>query len=128
MSKEPVAIQTQVPMQQVGELFRRSMRVSWVSENITGAGTQFERPPADAFDDLNTDPPHFTVMAILGGRGAQIQKSAVHMAAWDRGSHREIQLAVGKNLGALGFKAKGKMRKFVEALSVVDPQTRYSPF
>jgi hypothetical protein len=97
------------------------MRVSWVSENITGAGTQFQNPPPSAFDSVASDPPTFSVMAILGGRGAEIQRSAVFMYGWDRRDHREIVLTVGKSLGAFGVKANMKMRRFVGALRMTDP-------
>ncbi len=125
MAKEPVQITTKFSMQEVGELFRRAMRVSWFSENISGAGTQFEKPPVDAFNELNQDQPHFSVMALLGGRGADIQKSAVYMYAWDRGDHVDIVMFVGKNLGALGLKSRSKMKKFIGALQAADPTTEY---
>jgi hypothetical protein len=60
-------------------------------------------------------------MAKLGGRGAEIQGSAVHLHAWDRGDHREIMLSVEKNLAALGLKARMKVDRFLSALQAVDP-------
>jgi len=65
-------------------------------------------------------------MAVLGGGGTDIQKSAVHMNMWDRGSHREILLGVGKNIGALGLKANRKIRRYVDALATVDSSVRYT--
>jgi hypothetical protein len=118
MASSPVTITTTASIRDAVGLFEKSMRVSWFSENISGAGTTFEPPRTSAYPD---DPPQYATMALLGGRGAEIQKSAVHMYAWDRGDHREIQMAVGKNLGALGMKAKGKMRKYVAALQTIDP-------
>jgi hypothetical protein len=121
MARQLIRIRTTAPLEDAAGLFRQAMRVSWVSENITGAGTQFGTPPASAFDSLDKDPPTFSVMAVLGGRGAEIQQSAVFLHAWDRGDHREIVMTVGKSLGALGIKANSKMRKFVAALRLTDP-------
>jgi len=118
---QSVQITTSASLQDVGALFQKAMRVSWLSENVTGAGTEFQKPPDGAFSDLETDPPQFSVMALLGGRGAEIQKSAVYMYAWDRGSKREIELQVGKSLAAFGVKARGKMRKFAAELHTIDP-------
>lgn len=122
MAQTPVEIRTYASVQDVADAFRHSMRVSWLSENITGAGTQFESPRSDVFSDIETDRPDFAVVAILGGRGAELQKSAVHMSVWDRGEFREIELLVGKSLAALGIKAKAKMRKFAATLQQMDPQ------
>jgi hypothetical protein len=126
MARQSVEIKTKLTMNQSAQLFREAMRVSWLSENITGAGTTFEETPSGAFDSLNADPADFSVMATLGGRGAEIQKSAVHMYMWDRGDHREIVLGIGKNLGALGIKANSKIRRFAAALQAADPSTSYT--
>lgn len=126
MAKQPVEIDTAVPMQEVADLFRRAMRVSWVSENITGAGTTFDSPRGSVFDNLDNDPPDFSVMATLGGRGAEIQKSAVHMHMWNRGDRREILLGVGRNLGAFGVKANRKIRRFITALEAEDASLKYT--
>jgi hypothetical protein len=123
VAKSPVSIKTKVPLRNTDQLFRRAMRVSWISENITGSGTKFGKPPSDAFDDLDHDPPQLAVMAILGGRGLDVQGSAVHMAAWQRDGYTEIQMLVGKNLGAFGLKAKSKMRGFLASLRAEDPAT-----
>jgi hypothetical protein len=101
---------------QVGDVFRRAMRVSWLSENITGAGTTFERAYGDAFDDLDTNPADFAIVAKLGGRGAEIQGSSVHMYVWDRGDKREIDLLVSKHLFALGVKANRKIDRFIDQI------------
>jgi|SRR5882757_10884980 len=126
MAKQPVEITTEVSMEGAAALFRKAMRVSWVSENITGAGTTFDEPRGSVFDSLGNDQPDFSVMATLGGRGAEIQKSAVHLHMWDRGSHREILLGVGRNLGAFGIKANRKIRRFVVALQEEDPSLKYT--
>ncbi len=122
---EPVRIKTRLSTQDVAGLFRQSMRVSWFSENITRAGTRFEKPQGDAFSELNNEPPDFAVMAILGGRGAELQKPAVQLYVWNREDHREIMLIVRKNLAALGVKAKRKITKFESALRVADPMIQY---
>jgi len=70
-----------------------------------------------------TDAPDFAVIAVLGGRSAEIQKSAVHVYAWDRGDHHELRLRVGTNLAAIGIKGSMKIRKFVTALQAADPAT-----
>lgn len=111
---------TALSLEEIAEIFRRAMRVSWVSENITGAGTTFEAPQGNAFSQLQTDTPDFSVMALLGGRGADIQKSAVHMYAWDRKERREVQLVVAKNLGAFGVKATSKIRRFADEIRSTD--------
>ncbi|MFC4506948.1 MULTISPECIES: hypothetical protein [Streptomyces] len=126
MAKPPVEITTQASMEEAADLFRSAMRVSWWNENITGAGTTFEQPRGSVFDQLHQDRPDFAVMALLGGRGAEIQKSAVHMYMWDRGAHREIALGVGRNLGSFGIKANRKIRRFVDALSDVDPSLEFT--
>ena len=127
MAKAPVEMITSAPTKDLAEIFRKSMRVSWFSENVVGAGTTFEKPPRDdAFGDLNNNPPAFEVMAILGGRGAAVQKSAVFMYVWDRGDKREVALTVGKNLAALGLKAKAKMRRFADAVVASYPGTSVS--
>ncbi|MFI6333511.1 hypothetical protein [Streptomyces sp. NPDC050535] len=126
MAKQTVEIVTEASTQDAAALFRRAMRVSWFSENITGAGTVFDEPRGSVFDNLNQDPPDFAVVAVLGGRGAEIQKSAVHMYVWDRRGRREIRLGVARNLGALGFKAKNKIRRFVAALEEIDPSAKYT--
>lgn len=111
---------TGLAIEEIAEIFRSAMRVSWLSENITGAGTTFEAPRGDAFTQLQSDPPDFAVMALLGGRGAEIQKSAVHMYAWDRGERREVALTTVKNLGALGAKAARKIRRFTDGVRSAD--------
>ncbi|NJP44132.1 hypothetical protein [Actinacidiphila epipremni] len=125
MARQPVEITTTLPMEDVAALFQRAMRVSWWSE-FRGAGTQFEEPRGSVFDRLSGDQPDFVVMAVLGGGGTEIQKSAVHMNMWDRGSHREIMLGVGKALGAFGVKANRKIRRFVNALAAEDGSLRYT--
>lgn len=117
---QPVKITTKLSAQDIAALFQLSMRVSWWSEHITGAGTTFEKPPASAFDELNTDTPQFSVRAMLGGRGADIQKSAVDMYIWDRGKHREVLLDTRKALLAFGIKANGKIKKFITAIKAAD--------
>ncbi|MCM2422178.1 hypothetical protein [Streptomyces sp. RKAG293] len=126
MANQTVEIVTEASAQDAAALFQKSMRVSWVSENITGAGTEFVEPRGSVFDRLDDDVPDFAVVAMLGGRGAEIQKSAVHMYLWDRGDHREITLGVVRNLGALGLKAKSKMRRFIAALEEIDPSVKYT--
>ncbi|MEV7994569.1 hypothetical protein AB0O67_22425 [Streptomyces sp. NPDC086077] len=126
MAKPPVEITTQASMAEAADVFRRAMRVSWWSEHITGAGTTFEEPRASVFEQLHQDKPDFAVMALLGGRGAEIQKSAVHMYMWDRGGHREIALGVGRNLASFGLKANRKIRRFVDDLSDVDPSLEHT--
>ncbi|MEU5094710.1 hypothetical protein [Streptomyces sp. NPDC020996] len=126
MAKSPVEITTRLSMAEAADAFRAAMRVSWWSENITGAGTTFEEPRGSVFDTVAEDRPDFAVMAILGGRGAEIQKSAVHMYMWNRGAHREIMLGVGRNLGAFGIKANRKIRRYVDALSDLDPSMEFS--
>ena len=126
MAKTPVEIITQLSMAEAADVFRGAMRVSWWSENITGAGTTFEGPRGSVFDTVAQDRPDFTVMALLGGRGAEIQKSAVHMYMWDRGAHREIALGVGRNLAAFGIKANRKIRRFVDELTELDPSMKYT--
>jgi hypothetical protein len=107
-------------MAQVAEKFRIAMRVSWVSENITGAGTTFGQPYGDAFDQLDNDQADFAIVAKLGGRGAEIQGSSVHMYMWDRGSKREIDLLVSKHLLAMGAKANRKIDRFINDLRAAD--------
>ncbi|MDG9708550.1 hypothetical protein [Streptomyces sp. DH10] len=126
MAKSPVEITTQLSMAEAADVFRGAMRVSWWNENITGAGTTFEEPRGSVFDTVAEDRPDFAVVALLGGRGAEIQKSAVHMYMWDRGAHREIMLGVGRNLGAFGIKANRKIRRYVDALTDLDPSMKYS--
>ncbi|MCX4997354.1 hypothetical protein OG739_32160 [Streptomyces longwoodensis] len=126
MAKAPVEITTQLSMAEAADVFRSAMRVSWWSEHITGAGTTFEEPTGSVFDSVAEDRPDFAVMALLGGRGAQIQKSAVHMYMWNRGGHREIMLGVGRNLAAFGIKANRKIRRYVDALAEADPSLEYS--
>ncbi|KIF69069.1 hypothetical protein HY68_11460 [Streptomyces sp. AcH 505] len=121
MAKQPVEIITQASMQEIAELFRRSMRVSWINENITGAGTRFEEPTGSVFDHVDQDRPDFAVVALLGGRGA-----GVHMYVWDRGEQREIAVQVVRTLEALGIKANGKVRRFIAALEEGDPSLKYS--
>ena len=118
-----VRLVTQLPMAQVAEIFRRAVRVSWFSENITGAGTTFEQPYGDAFDQLDTDPADFAIVAELGGRGLEIQGSSVHMYMWDRGSKREIHLLVSKHLLAVGMKAQRKIDRFIADLRSADSTT-----
>jgi len=125
MARQPVEISTAASMEEAAALFQRAMRVSWWSE-FRGAGTAFEEPRGSVFDRLDGDQPDFAVMAVLGGGGTDIQKSAVHMNMWDRGSHREILLGVGKNIGALGLKANRKIRRYVDALATVDSSVRYT--
>lgn len=124
MAKQPVEIITRLSMAEAADVFRGAMRVSWWSEHITGAGTTFEQPTGSVFDHLQEDRPDFAVMALLGGRGADIQKSAVHMYMWDRGAHREIALGVGRNLASFGIKANRKIRRFVDTLSEIDPDLK----
>ncbi|MFF0204856.1 hypothetical protein [Streptomyces sp. NPDC005017] len=126
MAKSPVEIRTQLSMAEAADVFRQAMRVSWWNENITGAGTTFEQPSGSVFDSVAEDLPDFAVMALLGGRGAEIQKSAVHMYMWNRGDHREILLGVGRNLGSFGIKANRKIRRYIETLTVLDPALKYS--
>jgi len=126
MARTLVEITTQLSMTEAADVFRHAMRVSWWSEHITGAGTTFEEPRGSVFDTVARDRPDFTVMALLGGRGAEIQKSAVHMYMWDRGAHREIVLGVGRNLGAFGIKANRKIRRYVDTLTELDPSMKYT--
>jgi hypothetical protein len=126
MARQPVEITTTVSMREAAALFQRAMRVSWYSENISGQGTTFEDSRGSVFDRLDDDRPDFSVMAMIGGGGVGIQKSAVHLYIWDRGSRREILLGVGKNLGALGIKANGKIRRFVAALQEEDASLTYT--
>ncbi len=120
-----VTIDTNLPMSQLAEVFKKSMRASWFSE-IRGGGAEFSNLPRDAFSGLEKDPPTFSVMAIMGGGGADIQKSAVCMAAWERGDRVQLQLTVTKALGALGVKAKGKIRKFANAVGAEDSSAKIS--
>jgi len=126
MAKSPVEITTQLSMAEAADVFRDAMRVSWWSEHVTGAGTTFEQPSGSVFDTVAEDRPDFVVMALLGGRGAGIQKSAVHMYMWNRGPNREIMLGVGRNLGSFGIKANRKIRRYVDALADLDPSMEYS--
>jgi hypothetical protein len=119
MAKEPIRIQTAASLEDAANVFQKSMRATWFSENISGQGTEFQTPPAGAFDSARTDPPKFSVMALLGGTGPEALKSAVYMYAWDRGEHREITMTVGRAMGAFGVKANVKMRKFVTALRAI---------
>lgn len=121
MAKQPVEIITRASMQEIAELFRRSMRVSWINENVTGAGTRFAEPTESVFDHVDQDRPDFAVVALLGGRGA-----GVHMYVWDRGEQREIAVQVIRTLEALGIKANGKVRRFIAALEEGDPSLKYS--
>jgi hypothetical protein len=99
------------------------MRVSWLSENITGAGTTFDRAYEDAFDGLDSDPADFSIAAKLGGRGAEIQGSSVHMYIWDRGDKREVHLLISRHLLAIGFKANRKIDRFIRQLEAIDTST-----
>ncbi len=117
---QPVKLTTKLSAQDIAQLFRLSMRVSWWSEHITGAGTTFEKPPGSAFDDIDSDPPKFSVRAMIGGRGFDIQKSAVDMYIWDRGTHREVLLDIRKSLGSFGIKANGKIQKFIAAIKATE--------
>ncbi|MFD5159388.1 hypothetical protein ACFWMJ_15140 [Streptomyces hawaiiensis] len=126
MAKSPVEITTRLSMAEAADVFRRAMRVSWWNEHITGAGTTFEEPRGSVFDTVAEDRPDFVVMALLGGRGAQIQKSAVHMYMWNRGAHRQIMLGVGRNLGSFGLKANRKIRRYVDELADLDPSMKSS--
>ncbi|MER5857237.1 MULTISPECIES: hypothetical protein [Streptomyces] len=126
MAKSPVEITTQLSMAEAADVFRMAMRVSWWSEHITGAGTTFEEPRGSVFETVAEDRPDFAVLALLGGRGAEIQKSAVHMYMWNRGGHRQIMLGVGRNLGSFGIKANRKIRRYVDALTDLDPSAEYS--
>ncbi|MFD8375117.1 hypothetical protein ACFV2Z_30780 [Streptomyces sp. NPDC059688] len=126
MAKAPVEITTQLSMAEAADVFRMAMRVSWWSEHITGAGTTFEEPRGSVFETVAEDRPDFAVLALLGGRGAEIQKSAVHMYMWNRGGHRQIMLGVGRNLGSFGIKANRKIRRYVDALTDLDPSAEYS--
>jgi hypothetical protein len=122
----PVQIKTKLPVRECAALFQQSMRVSRLSE-FKGQGTQFMKPPVDeAFGDLDEDPPSFSVRAVMGGGGAEAQKSAVDLYAWDRDGYTEIELSVGRALFALGFKAKGKIMKFVQVLRQADPSAEYA--
>jgi hypothetical protein len=124
MAREQTRITTILTLQEAAELFRQSMKVSWWSETITGSGTQFSKPLCNAFSELDNDPPSFSVVAKLGGRGAAIQGSAVHMYAWDRGDCREIAIVVEKNLLAVGLKAKRKIDKFLSIVQAADLSTK----
>lgn len=126
MAKSPVEITTQLSMAEAADVFRMAMRVSWWSEHITGAGTTFEEPRGSVFETVAEDRPDFAVLALLGGRGAEIQKSAVHMYMWNRGGHRQIMLGVGRNLGSFGIKANRKIRRYIDALTDLDPSAEYS--
>ncbi|MFJ8032231.1 hypothetical protein [Streptomyces sp. NPDC096032] len=126
MAKSPVEITTQLSMAEAADVFHMAMRVSWWSEHITGAGTTFEEPRGSVFETVAEDRPDFAVLALLGGRGAEIQKSAVHMYMWNRGGHRQIMLGVGRNLGSFGIKANRKIRRYVDALTDLDPSAEYS--
>jgi hypothetical protein len=126
MAKKTVEIATEISIQDVADLFQKAMRMNWLNEHILGAGTTFEEPRASVFDNLNEDPPDFAVMALLGGRGGEIQRSAVHMYIWNRGGHREILLGVGRNLGSLGITAKSKIRRFIAALEEEDSSLKYT--
>lgn len=126
MAKEPVQIQTTVPLEDVSRLFQKSMLATWFSENITGQGTEFMTPPKDAFDGARSDPPTFAVMAVFGRTNLEAAASAVHMYIWDRGQHRDIQLGVGRAIVSFGVKANMKIRKFVTALQTADPSARTS--
>ncbi|MEU8715243.1 hypothetical protein [Streptomyces sp. NPDC048663] len=126
MAKPPVEITTRLSMTEAADVFRTAMRVSWWNENITGAGTTFEEPGGSVFDTVAQDRPDFAVIAVLGGRGAEVQKSAVHMYMWDRGGHREIMLSVGRNLRSFGLKANRKIRRYVDELAELDPALEHS--
>jgi hypothetical protein len=116
-----VQVSSKVSVEDAAELFKKSMRVTWLSE-VSGRGTKFEKPRQDeAFGDLDKDKPIFEVMAILGGSGEDINRSAVFLFAWDRGSHREFRLGQGNALLATGIKGKLKINKFVVALRQLDP-------
>lgn len=118
-----VRVVTRLTLQDISEIFRRAMRVSWISENITGAGTTFERPYGDVFDELNADPADFSIIANMGGRGAEIQGSSVHMYAWDKGDHREVHLLVSRKLLSFGAKANKKIGRFVQHIRTSDAST-----
>lgn len=120
-----VQIQTNLSVRDCASLFEQSMRVSFVS-NIKGQGTTFSKPPGNAFDDLDNDPPTFSVMATLGGGGAEAQATDVVMLAWDRGDRRDIQVMDGKALLSLGIKSRSKVRKFVSAIRAADPSVECS--
>ncbi len=123
---EPVQIQTALSLEDAARIFQKSMRGTWFSENITGQGTEFMPPPEDAFDGAVSDPPAFAVMAVFGRTNLEAAASAVHMYAWDRGDHRDIQLSVGRAIASFGIKANMKIRKFVTALKTADPDTQTS--
>lgn len=126
MAREPMQIQTSLPLEDAAQMFQKAMQGTWFSENITGQGTEFLTPPADAFDGARSDPPTFSVMAVFGRTNVEAAASAVHMHAWDRGSHRDIQLGVGRAIASLGIKANMKIRKFVTAVRTADPSARAS--
>lgn len=120
-----VQIHTNLPVKDCATLFEQSMQVSFVS-NIKGQGTQFSKPPTNAFSDLDDDPPAFSVMATLGGGGAEVQATDVVLLAWDRGDRRELRVMDGKAVLSLGMKSKSKVKKFVSALQGADPSTEYA--
>lgn len=124
MAREPIQIQTTLPLDDAARIFQMAMRGTWFSENITGQGTEFLTPPPDAFDGARSDPPTFAVMAVFGRTNLEAAASAVHMYAWDRGAHRDIQLGIGRAIASFGIKANMKIRKFVTALKEADPSTR----
>jgi hypothetical protein len=117
---KPTKINTQASVQDAAGLFRRAMRVSWVSENVTGRGTQFETPAVHAFDGLAADPPSHSVVAMIGGGGHETQQSAVCLHVWDRGDYRDLVLVVQRDIAALGIKANLKIRRFETALQALD--------
>jgi len=120
-----VEIRTKLPVKDCASLFEQSMKVSWVS-NVKGQGTQFGKPPTNAFSELDSDPPAFSVMATLGGGGADAQATDVVLLAWDRGDRRELRVMDGKAIFSLGMKSKGKVKKFVSALQAADPSAECS--
>lgn len=124
-SRMRVQIQTKLAVREAAELFEQAMQVSWLS-NFKGQGTQFSKPPGNAFSDLDEDPPTFSVMATLGGGGAEAQATDVVLLAWDRGDRRELTVMDGKALLSLGMKSKRMVKKFIAALQAADASTQYA--
>lgn len=124
-SRMHVRIQTKLAVRDAADLFQKSTQVSWLS-NFKGQGTEYTKPPGSAFDDLDDDPPAFSVMATLGGGGAESQATDVVLLAWDRGERRELVVMDGKALLSLGIKSKRMVRKFIAALQAADPSVEYA--
>lgn len=119
-----VKVQTPATTQQAATTFRSVMTLGFAARLLRGA-TEFGKPGSDGpFDELEGDPPGFSVYATVPI--TKYNGSVIHLYAWDRGQQRELKvMAIGGTV-SLGLHAHRLIERYLVALTTAVPGTQYA--